>query len=138
MRLVMAACLVMTSAACSVVRDAPTEIPLCTVLADPSTYEGKLLTLRASVESDGRHLTLLTDATCHGSGIALVVENEIANGEAAAAISKAIAEQRFGAPTKQISGTFTGIFRLHAGEVPSRVLLTRSITDVKIVESGRS
>jgi hypothetical protein len=138
MRLVVAACLAVASAACSVAHEAPTEISLCRVLAEPPAYDGKLITMRASVESDGQHLTLLTDATCSGSGIGLVVENEIANGEAASAISKALAEQRFGAPSKQISGTFTGIFRLHAGEVPSRVLLTRVITDVQIVESGRS
>lgn len=137
MRLVAAALMVLMSAACSVAHEAPAEISLCRVVAEPSAYDGKLITMRASVESDGQHLTLLTDATCSGSGIGLVVENEIANGEAASAISKAIAEQRFGAPRKQISGTFTGIFHLHAGEVPSRVLLTRAIADVEVVETGR-
>lgn len=135
-RLVVAVCLAVASAACSVAHEAPAEISLCRVLAEPSLYDGKLVTLRASVESDGRHLTLLTDATCSGSGVGLVVNDEIANGEAAVAITKAIAEQRFGTPSKQITGTFTGIFRLHAGEVPSRVLLTRAITDVQIVERG--
>jgi hypothetical protein len=138
MRLVAVAWLLVASGACSVAREAPTEISLCRVLAEPSTYDGKLVTLRASVESDGRHLTLLTDATCSGSGVGLVVDDEIANGEAAVAITKAIAEQRFGAPSKRIIGTFTGTFRLHAGEVPSRVLLTRAIADVQIVERGSS
>jgi hypothetical protein len=138
MRFVAAAYVMVASVACSAAREPAPEISLCQVLAAPSTYDGKLITLRASVESDGRHLTLLTDATCSGSGVGLVVENEIAGGEAATAISKAIAEQRFGAPSKQITGTFTGTFRLHAGEVPSRVLLTRAITDVQIVERGSS
>jgi hypothetical protein len=138
MRLIMAAWLAVASAACSVAHEPPTEISLCRVLAEPSTYDGKLVTLRASVESDGRHLTLLTDATCSGSGVGLVLNDEVVNGEAAVAITKAVAQQRFGAPSKQITGTFTGTFRLYAGEVPSRVLLARAITDVQIVERGSS
>jgi hypothetical protein len=128
-----AACLA-ASIACSAAHEPATEISLCRVITEPSVYDDKLLTVHASVESDGRHLTLLTDATCSGSGVALVVNDEIANSEAARAISKAIAEQRFGAPKKQISGTFTGVFKHHVGHVPSRVLLTRAITDVEIVE----
>lgn len=132
-RMAAAACLVV-SIACSAAHEPPTEISLCRVLAEPSRYDDKLLTVHASVESDGRHLTLLTDATCSGSGIALVVNDEIASSEATGAIREAIAKQGFGAPKKQISGTFTGVFEHHVGQVPSRVLLTRAITDVQIVE----
>ena len=138
MRLLVVTCLVVTSTACSIARDTPAEASVCQLLADPSFYVGKLIVLRAVVESDGLHLTLLTDEACSGAGIGLVVDDDIADGEAAVAMSRAIATQRFGAPSKQIKGTFTGIFRLRPGKVPSRVLLTRAISNVQISDSGQS
>lgn len=128
-------CAVMVSLSCSVARDVPMDVSLCSLLAESTAYDGQLVTLRASVESDGRHLTLLTDAACSGAGIALVVDDGIVEDENVVAIREAIVAQRFGTPSKRIEGTFTGVLRLHPGEVPSRVLLTRTVSNV-VVSDG--
>jgi len=134
----LAACLIASGAACTVTRVAPVPTTVCTVVSEPHVYSRKLIEVRAIVVSDGRHLTLLKDASCNDVGIALVINDDAWDSEGSIAIRRALASQRFGVPSKQISGTFIGVFRLHPGEVPLRVLLTRSITDVQIIDSAPS
>jgi hypothetical protein len=97
-----------------------------------------VIEMRAVVVSDGRHLTLLKDASCKDTGIALLINDDVWDSEGSIAIRRALASQRFGAPSKQISGTFTRVFTLHPGEVPLRVLQTRVIEDVQIIADGGS
>jgi hypothetical protein len=137
-RAALAVCLIASGAACTVNRVAPLPTTVCSVVSEPHVYSRKVIEVRAFVVSDGRHLTLLKDASCKDIGIALVINDDVWDSEGSVAIRRALASQRFGAPSKQISGTFTGVFRLHPGEVPLRVLQTRAIKNVQIIDDGVS
>jgi hypothetical protein len=137
-RTALAVCLIASGAACTVNRVTPVPTTVCSVVSEPYVYSRKVIEVRAFVVSDGRHLTLLKDASCNDVGIALVINDDIWDSEGSVAIRRALASQSFGAPSKQISGTFTGVFRLRPGEVPLRVLQTRAITNVQIINGGAS
>lgn len=130
----LAVCVITSGATCTVNRVPPVRTTVCTVASEPHVYNKKVIEVRAFVVSDGHHLTLLKDAACNGVGIALVINDDAWDSEGSRTIRRALASQRFGAPSKHISGTFTGVFKLNPGEVPLRALLTRAITDVQVTD----
>lgn len=77
-------------------------VPLCSVVQNPTLYDGRRVTISGCVTTDGREYVVLSDIAkpCSGGGIVPVD---------APALRR---EQQFDAESgKKVCGTFTGTFR---------------------------
>ena len=95
-------------------------VPLCTVVENPTLYDGRRVTMSGCVTTDGREYTVLSDIEepCTRGGIVPID---------APALRR---EQQFDAePGKKVCGTFTGTFRA-SNALYERVLEVEETSDL--------
>ncbi len=105
---------------------------VCSIVAQPKKYDGKLVRIKASVLSDGMDGTLLVSHDCPRGGIDLVVEREFSKVEGLSSIDEAIYRGTPGTKGKEITATFVGKFAWSPRRSPYRTLSVRNIVDLHI------
>lgn len=90
-----------------------TAMSLCDVVRHPKTYEGKEITLRSLVESDGLHGMLLADSRCKGKFIGFADDDTVDW----SAMDRVMSAGSPGTTGKIVEATITGVVRFSSGRV---------------------
>jgi hypothetical protein len=131
-KLVVIAALVMLSSSCSDTHETakPIEVTLCEVAANPSRFGGRLVRIRAQIESDGREHTRLSDRRCQSTWIA------VASRPAPEADLREIKSVLFGKESgtldREVTATCVG--RIHSRTVgkPRHAIELASVSEISV------
>ncbi len=108
----------------------PIDTTLCAIIANPKHFDHKLVRFSAHYESDGmEHSALVDEAHCKW-GIAPHFPEQLKGGDQ---LDRALWMDHPGTDDKIISATWTGVFRYHPGQIPSRTLNIRAMTDFAFI-----
>lgn len=113
---------------------------VCMLIAAPTTFDQKLVRVRARVVSDGIHSTGLIDEGCSSKGVAFVVPTESSNDPGVEKVMHAIYGQLpFGvsASKKRIMATVKGTFVWRPNEMPERQIIVESVSNVEVLTTKR-
>jgi hypothetical protein len=102
-------------------------VSICSLLSAPKFYEHRIVTLDATVESDGIERFVLTDPHCSSKGITLILSGTNQDDE----LMHAIFSGHPGTVDKNIAGTFTGVFTTRRGQKRSSLRLTK-VTNLSV------
>ena len=105
-------------------------VSICTVVRNPSQFNGKMLRVRARVETDGREHMALYDDSCISAG-GFSVEPEIERGDDA--LRRALPPGEIPRPGHRVYGTFDGIFQWRSAGLPRNSFQIWHATDVQML-----
>jgi len=84
---------------------------VCDIVGTPERFEGKRIQVWASLLSDGRHSTLLTDPKCK-LGITILFPEDVSKDPDLMLLQRSLYSDRSGTLNKKITGMFFGIIRI--------------------------
>jgi hypothetical protein len=106
---------------------------VCSVAATPSSFNGKVVRLRANIESDGMHSSHLTDVRCHRTSIFVTWEAAQSNPRLRGLIDTIYSmAQHPGTLDKEITASFTGVFHWRESKRPALSIDLTDVTDVVV------
>jgi hypothetical protein len=121
------------TAACSDPHETPVSATVCSIVAAPASFNGKVVHVRASIQSDGMHSSRLTDASCRGMSIPITWEAADRSERLRALIDTLFSKAEHpGTLDKEITASFTGVFRWRKSEQPSRSIVLLDVSDVTV------
>jgi hypothetical protein len=105
---------------------------VCSIVLHPEEFDGRLVRVRARINSDGIERTVLFSDKCPDRGIALVVPPECSQTTGVLSLHRAIFGGHPGTADKRIEGTFSGTFLWSPMGVPSRTMQVQQITHIQV------
>jgi hypothetical protein len=109
-------------------RTNPLSMTVCAAIASPATFNGHIVQITATVESDGLHGSWLSDPSCNGAIVIGWPEAARKNPRIEQLRSVLFRSVPPGTLDKDVRATLTGVYRWRADARPPRVI---DITDVR-------
>ncbi len=106
-----------------------TEIGVCAIARDPAKYDHQLLTVRAQLQSDGRHGAQIFEEPCGEFGVGLIFPGKV---KGKRQFDKAIDWGSQGTKDKIIFGTFTGVVQVNPEGHPPRTMTVQKIQKITV------
>jgi hypothetical protein len=114
--------------ACNHKTDAIIETSICAIITNPSTYDAKLVRVKATLKSDGLEHSNLVDPLCQSKAVAITAGPT--DDAARRTLTTAIFAGRPGTYDKEVHAIFVGRFRWRPREIPARRIELITASDV--------
>jgi hypothetical protein len=138
-RLLVAILLLPATAGCQRQEPVTVDTSLCAILSAPASFDGKKVRIRSRLESDATHFTVLSDPSCKGRGIVLRAGAAKDDARVRALMDAVIHKAEHpGTLDKEVTATFTGVFRWRKAERPALRLELLDVTGVVIEPRSNS
>jgi hypothetical protein len=120
-------------------REGPAVTTVCSVGAGPSSFQDKVIRLRAEIESDGMHSSRLVDASCRGTSIPVTWGGAEKSSRLRGLIDTIFSKAGHpGALDKEITASFTGVFRWNEAHRPFLSIDLLDVTDIVVKQRTSS
>lgn len=107
---------------------------ICSIERSPASFDGKLVTVKGDVFSDGEHSTIVYDNSCEQFAVHLFVDSAAVGGDK---LDAALTWCHRGTRGKLIRGEFTGIFHFKPGSPPEHSMGVQRIDDL-VLKSAKT
>lgn len=106
-------------------------VTVCDLTTRPASFDGKLVTVSATVKPAAHYTIVVTDPRCGDQTIALLIPSKLDGDADVEELRNSVLAGYPRAPNRRVRARLTGEFHSRPSEVPSRLLLLHRVANVK-------
>lgn len=119
--------------------DRAVDTSICSVVVNPESFDGRLITITACLESNGRDAPVLLDQACPGTTfLVIAAQGDVDKSVRVLADDLVRDAGRSDTFDRYVSGRFTGVFGISGTTVKRRTLALMRVRNVKMVSKRLS